>query len=100
LGRPGHLHRPRASQPLSGRQPIRNRGAGSVVPVLGDDARRFDLTGELGTTITNHTSVILIRSGSDVLALSLSSVSESQVDEIESLAALAAERLGGFTPTP
>jgi serine/threonine protein kinase len=69
-------------------------------PVLGDDARRFDITGEIGTTITNHTSVILIRSGSDVLALSLSSVSESQVDEIESLAALAAERLGGFTPTP
>ena len=69
-------------------------------PVLGDDARRFDITGEIGTTITNHTSVILIRSGSDVLALSLSSVSESQVDEIESLAALATERLGGFTPTP
>lgn len=76
------------------------RALPAPAPVLGDDARRFDITGEVGATITNHTSVILIRSGSDVLALSLSSVSESQVDEIEALAALAAERLGGFTPTP
>ncbi|MEM7275673.1 MAG: hypothetical protein AAF547_21535, partial [Actinomycetota bacterium] len=65
-----------------------------AAPVVGDDARRFDITGQIGTTVGSHASVVLIRSGADVLALSLSSVTEAQVTEIDSLAALAAERLG------
>lgn len=87
------------SVPTAEGEEIVYRAIPAPAPVLGDDARRFNLTGEVGTTITTHTSVILVRSGSDVLALSLSSVSETQVDEIEELAVLAAERLGGFTPT-
>ncbi|MEM7323526.1 MAG: hypothetical protein AAF531_10610, partial [Actinomycetota bacterium] len=87
------------SIPTTGGEEVVYRATSTPAPVLGDDSRRFDLTGELGATITNHTSVILVRSGSDVLALSLSSVTESQVQEIEDLAALATERLGGFKPT-
>lgn len=66
----------------------------TAAPVLGDDARRFDVTGQVGSSVGSHTSVIVVRSGSDVLSISLSAVAAEQVDEVEALATLAAQRLG------
>ncbi len=66
----------------------------ATAPAYGDQAKRFDISGELGSTLSVHARVMLIQSGTDVLSLSLSALSEAQVDELNGLTPLAAERLG------
>jgi len=65
-------------------------------PSYGDQSRRFEITGQADgeTDDEIHMRVLLVQSGTDVLSLSLSAPSQSEADELDSLAPIAAERLG------
>ncbi len=65
-------------------------------PAFGEQARLFEIVGAVadGTAGDIHFRILLIRSGTDVLSLSLSAPSEAEVAELETLASTATERLG------
>ncbi len=63
-------------------------------PAYGDQSRLFEITGELDSVVSLHAKVLLIQSGTDVLSLSLTAISEDQVDELDELATVAVDRLG------
>ncbi|MGI9597448.1 MAG: hypothetical protein ACR2QK_14890, partial [Acidimicrobiales bacterium] len=63
-------------------------------PTYGDQSRQFTITGELDSVVSLHAKVLLIQSGTDVLSLSITAISATQVDELDQLAPVAVERLG------
>jgi len=67
-------------------------------PSFGDRARRFEVLGTLdGAGLKIYARLVLVQSGTDVLTLNMSALSESDAAELDELAPLAAERLG-FSP--
>ncbi len=64
-------------------------------PAFGDRARRFEVLGELdGPGLQIYARLVLVQSGTDVLTMNLSALSEDDAAELDLLAPLAAERLG------
>ena len=66
-------------------------------PSYGDQSRQFEITGEVDDEASIHAKVLLIQSGTDVLSISLTTQSPEQLDELDQLATVAAERLGYAT---
>lgn len=62
-------------------------------PSFGDQARQFEITGELESAVSIHAKVLLVQSGTDVLGLSLTGISDDQVDDLDRLAEIAVDRL-------
>lgn len=69
-------------------------------PSFGDRSRRFEIFGEFEGSDSEdiYARMLLVQSGTDVLSLSLSTLSEADVAELDELAPIAAERLGFATP--
>ena len=65
-------------------------------PTLGERAAGFEIQGGLedAVGITIHGKVLVVQSGTDVISLSLSGISEVQADELDLLGPIAADRLG------
>ena len=61
---------------------------------LGDEARRFEIAGAVTPSLTIHSRIVIVRSGTDVLVMGLSAQSPDQADRIDGLTEVAVERLG------